>query len=117
MKIINGGELWERLEKRSFFCKRISELSKTELESFLKTAIDYIEEENGEGYCHKMPSYHGNGELHIPWNAPAKYRVWEQNLSAKEKYELFLDMGVPMRDLHFFMWPAAIEEAKREIGG
>lgn len=114
MKIINGGELWERLEKRSYFCKRISELSKTELESFLKTAIDYIVEEDGEGYYHKMPAYHGNGELHIPWNSPAKYRVWERNLRVKEKYELFLEMGVPMRDLHFFMWPAAIEEARRD---
>lgn len=113
MKIINGGELYERLKKRSFFCKRISELSKTELESFLKIAIDYVEEENGEGYCHKMPSYHGNGELHIPWNAPKKYRVWERNLSAKEKYELFLEMGVAPYDMHYFMWSAAIDEARK----
>lgn len=112
MKIINGGELWERLKERSFFCKRISELSKTELESFLKTAIDYVEED-GEGYCYKMPAYHGNGELHIPWNAPAKYRVWERNLSNREKYELFLEMGVEPCDMRFFMWPAAIEEARK----
>lgn len=117
MRIINGGELWERLEKRSYFCKKISELSKTELESFLKTAIDYVEEENGEGYCHKMPAYHGNGELHIPWNAPAKYRKWERDLSAKEKYELFLEMGVEPSDLHFFMYEAEIDEAERGIGG
>ena len=117
MKIINGGELWERLKKRSFFCKRIQELSKTELESFLKIAIDYVEEENDEEYCHKMPSYHGNGELHIPWNAPAKYRLWEQNLSAKEKYELLLEMGVLPYDMHYFMWTAAIEDATREKNG
>ena len=64
-----------------------------------------------------MPSYHGNGELHIPWNAPAKYRMWERNLSAKEKYELYLEMGVEPSDMRYFMWQAAIEEAKRGIGG
>ena len=110
MKITDGKKLWERLKDAPFFRRSISELSKAEMEHLLKLAIGFVEEEGGE-YGYKLPSYHGNGHLHIPWNAPAKYRYWEQELTSKEKYELFLEMGVSPEDMHYYMYQAAIEEA------
>lgn len=111
MKIVNGNKLWERLKSAPFFNVPISSLSKVEIEILLRTAIDYVVEEDGGDYGHKVPAYHGNGHLVIPWNAPAKYRYWQRDLSCKEKYELFIEMGVPPEDMHFFMYLAGIEEA------
>lgn len=113
MKIVNGAKLWERLKSAPFFRRSISELTKAEMELLLKLSIDFVIAEGGE-YGYTVPSYEGNGHLHIPWNAPAKYRYWEQELSCKEKYELFLEMGVPPEDMHYFMYPAGIEEAMKD---
>lgn len=59
----------------------------------------------------RLPAYHGKGNLTIPFSAPARYRLWEQKLSDKEKRELLLEMGVPEEDLPYFMSQRAIDVA------
>ena len=111
MKIINGNDLWNKLVEMPFASKKLCDLSKQELEIFLRMTIDHVNAEDEE-YGYRLVYYKGNGNLIIPWNAPPKYRYWQQELSDKEKYNLFLEMGVPESDMHFFMHEEAIRIAK-----
>ena len=50
-------------------------------------------------------------QLLIKFDAPLKFRYWQRDLSDKEKYDLFLELGVPPEDMPRFMSARAIDVA------
>ena len=108
MTIHDGAGLFEKIVQEGLADKCLRDFSFVDLKTLAALLCEHCEGTT-------MPSYLGKGTLRIPVDAPLKYQIWRRKLTAKEKYELFLEMGVPVEDLHFFMWPAAIEEAANEV--
>ena len=108
MTIYDGAGLFEKIVREGLADKCLRDFSFGDLKTLAALLCEHCEGAT-------IPSYLGNGTLRIPVDAPLKYQVWRRKLTAKEKYELFLEMGVPPCDMHFFMWPASIEEAVNEV--
>ena len=107
MRIHNGSKLFKKLEAKGYVDKPLRLISLRELEDIVDYISDYV-------FGNDMPSYHGKGELYIPFSAPRKFKYWtEENkdITEKQKYELFLEMGVPAEDMHYFMHERAIDIA------
>lgn len=104
MTIHDGAGLFEKIVQKGLADKCLRDFSFGDLKTLAALLC---------GHCDgaSMPSYLGKGELRIPVDAPLKYQIWRQKLTAKEKYELFLEMGVPPCDMHYFMHQRSIDMA------
>ena len=104
MTIHDGAGLFEKIVQEGLADKCLRDFSFGDLKTLAALLCEHCDGTT-------MPSYLGNGTLRIPMDAPLKYQVWRRKLTAKEKYELFLEMGVSEEDVHFFMHQRSIDVA------
>ena len=96
MEIKDARGLFDELVAKGLVDKPLKKTSLGELKEFVEILAKHIEN-------FEIPFYEGKGRLRIPFFAPPKFRYWEQNLNEKGKYDLFLEMGVPEEDMHYYM--------------
>lgn len=104
MKIHDGAGLFGKIVAEELADKCLRDFSLGDLRTLASLLCEHCEGAS-------IPSYLGKGTLRIPIDAPIHYQVWRLKLTPKEKYELFLEMGVPPEDMHYFMHQRLIDVA------
>ena len=100
MRIRDGAALWSDIKLYELDGKKLGEMSIHEVELLAD-----------------LLSRHFDGEdLIIPFGAPLEFRWWERkNMSDKDRYALFLELGVPEDKLTRYMSPRDIAFARGEV--
>ena len=105
MTIREGASLFDKILDAGLADKSLRDFSFGDL----KLLADLIAE-----HCDgtTVPTYDRvTKQLLIRFDAPLRFRYWQRDLSDKEKYDLFLEMGVPSEDMSRFMSERSIDVA------
>ena len=107
MKIRDGVALWNDIRLYKLDDKRIGEMRLHEVELLADLLSKHVEND-------VAPHFDGD-HLVIPFGAPLACRWWQRNMTDKERYDLYLSLGVPEDRLTRYMSPRAISVARGEV--
>lgn len=108
MKIRDGAALWSDIKLYGLEDKRLGEMSLHEVELL----ADLLSKHSKGDIA---PHFDGE-DLIITFGAPLEFRWWERkNMTDKDRYRLFLALGVPEDKLTRYMSPRDIAFARGEV--
>ena len=108
MKIRDGAALWSDIRLYELDGKKLGEMSIHEVELLADLLSKY-------SLGDVAPFFDGK-DLIIPFGAPLECRWWERKkMTDKDRYDLFLALGVPEDKLTRYMSPRDIAFARGEV--
>lgn len=108
MKIRDGAALWSDIRLYELDGKKLGEMSIHEVELLADLLSKY-------SLGDVAPFFDGK-DLIIPFGAPLECRWWERKkMTDKDRYNLFLALGVPEDKLTRYMSPRDIAFARGEV--
>lgn len=108
MKIRDGAALWSDIRLYELDVKNLGEMSIHEVELLADLLSKY-------SLGDVAPFFDGK-DLIIPFGAPLECRWWERKkMTDKDRYDLFLALGVPEDKLTRYMSPRDIAFARGEV--
>lgn len=108
MKVRDGVALWNDIKLYELADKQVGEMSLREIELLADLLSKHVEGD-------VAPHFDGDN-LVIPFGAPLECRWWQRKkLSDKDRYDLYLSLGVPEDKLTMYMSPRAIAFVRGEV--
>ena len=107
MKIRDGVALWNDIKLYKLDTKQVGEMSLHEVELLADLLSKHVEND-------VAPHFDGDN-LVIPFGAPLECRWWQRKMTDKERYDLYLSLGVPEDKLTMYMSERAIAFVRGEV--
>ena len=107
MKIRDGVALWNDIKLYKLNDKQVGEMSLSEVELLADLLSKHVENDIA-------PHFDGDN-LVIPFGAPLACRWWQRKMTDRERYDLYLSLGVPEDRLTMYMSPRAIAFVRGEV--
>ena len=107
MKIRDGVALWNDVRLYKLDDKPVGGMSLREVELLADLLSKHAEND-------VAPHFDGDN-LVIPFGAPLECRWWQRKMTDRERYDLYLSLGVPEDRLTMYMSPRAIAFVRGEV--
>lgn len=107
MKVRDGVALWNDIKLYKLDTKQVGEMSLHEVEFLADLLSKHVEND-------VAPHFDGDN-LVIPFGAPLECRWWQRKMTDRDRYDLYLSLGVPEDKLTMYMSPRAIAFARGEV--